>query len=100
MPAKPTRPTRSVAMAAKCHNCTGGYLDGKKDCENTQCELYPWMPYKKMKPDLEWLKYNPKQKGLVTWEDSQRDLTDEQRQAIADRLSKSRKLEADCEDLF
>lgn len=74
-------------MRAKCHDCMGGYLDGgRDDCGVTTCPLYSWMPYAANPPDLKWLDYNPKRKGNVTWEDSGREMTDEEREAAADRL--------------
>ena len=82
--------TRTNAMAAKCHKCMGEYFDGKDDCGNTICPLYAWMQYRKKIPDFTWLKFNPKKKGTVTWEDSTRNLTDEQRKAMSDRLKKAR----------
>lgn len=82
--------TRSNAMAAKCHQCSGEYFDGKSDCNVPVCPLYNWMPYKALKPDFSWLKYNPRKKGLVTWEDSQREMSDEQRSALGERLKRMR----------
>jgi len=59
------KPSRSSAMLAKCHDCMHFYIDGKEDCENTICPLYPWMPYAKKKPVLEWLKWNHRRMGFV-----------------------------------
>jgi hypothetical protein len=87
---KPEKPTRALAMAAQCHECLGRYADGIQDCENVKCTLYTWMPKRKLEPDLWWLEYNPRKKGLVKWEYCGRDLTDEQRQELRDRLKKSR----------
>jgi len=84
--AKPEKETRSLAMAAYCHQCLGYYQDGKHDCEAARCPLYKWMPYRKLEPDTTWLKYNPRSKGLVTWEDSERELSAEAKQAAADRI--------------
>lgn len=86
--AKPEKPTRALAMQAICHECLGYYADGKVDCENPRCALYTWMPYRKMEPNMEWFKFNPKSKGRVTWEDSERKISDEAKQAAADRLRK------------
>jgi len=33
---------RCVAM---CYKCQGFYADGKADCQNIECPLYPYMPY-------------------------------------------------------
>lgn len=37
------------AIKAKCCECSGNYVDGKKDCEVYTCPLYPYMPYGKMR---------------------------------------------------
>jgi len=83
------KPTRSYAIESACHECMGGYED-HKDCECTSCPLYMWQPYRKLEPDLTWTKFNPKRKGMVTWDESQRNLTEEQRVAAAERLKKAR----------
>jgi hypothetical protein len=85
---KPEKPVRSIAMTAFCHQCLGYYQDGKIDCEATKCPLYSWMPYRKKDPDLVWLDYNPKHKGLVTWEESEREMSDEDRAAVSERMKK------------
>jgi hypothetical protein len=66
------------------------YHDGKDDCENTTCSLYTFMPYRKLDPDLTWAQYNPRKKGLVTWEDSKREIDDETRAALVERMGKAR----------
>ena len=38
--------TRSQAIAAKCCDCCGYYVDGKHDCGVPECPLYPFMPYR------------------------------------------------------
>ena len=86
MPSKPEKPTRAASILAHCWQCLGYYEDGKTDCENVKCPLYPFMPYKKNDPDLWWLEYNPKRAGRVTWEESSRDLTEEDRARIRARL--------------
>lgn len=68
MAKKPAKLTRALAIRYKCHDCLAQYTDGKVDCENNDCALYSFMPYKKKKPILDMMKYNPKKKGLVTWE--------------------------------
>lgn len=45
--------TMRQAIAAECYSCTAGYFDGKKDCENNSCGLYPFMRYRKDKPKRE-----------------------------------------------
>jgi hypothetical protein len=82
--------TRKQAMEYACHECLGYYADGKQDCECVRCPLYSFMKYAKKEPDLSFMKYNPSRVGRVTWEDSKRDITEEQRQAAADRLRQSR----------
>ena len=32
-------------IKAYCYDCMGWYIDGKVDCRNTLCPLYPDMPY-------------------------------------------------------
>jgi hypothetical protein len=34
-------------VKAKCYDCMGFYQDGKVDCEQVSCPLYPFMPYRK-----------------------------------------------------
>ena len=89
---KPDRPTKAQCLLAHCHQCLGYYADGKADCENVSCPLYEYMPYREQEPDYTWRQYNPKRKGLLTWEESkrQKELTDEEREAINERLSKAR----------
>lgn len=38
--------TRGEAMKAKCYECMGGYIDGRRDCESRDCPLYKYMPYR------------------------------------------------------
>ncbi len=35
------------AILARCYECTGGYTDGRYDCQVEDCPLYPYMPYRK-----------------------------------------------------
>jgi len=100
MAKKPEKATRKLAMLAKCHDCTGGYADGKYDCENPKCPLYQWMPYASSMPDEEWLKYNPKMKGQVTWEESGREMSEEERAAAAERLAKARGKKSSRDELM
>jgi hypothetical protein len=37
--------TTKQAIIAQCAHCSGWYVDGKCDCENPDCPLYPYMPY-------------------------------------------------------
>jgi hypothetical protein len=48
------------------------------------------MPYRKGTPNLSWTEFNPKIKGKVTWEDSSRTLSEEQKQLMSDRLRVAR----------
>jgi len=84
------------AIIAFCHQCMGYWQDGKEDCQNTKCPLYKWMPYRKSKPDTEWAEYNAKKHGKVKEEDiERRELTDEEKKAASERLSKARKKKND-----
>lgn len=94
--AKTEKPSRAAAMKWKCHECMGGYADGRKDCEITVCALYPWMPYRKKKPDLTWMKYNPSRVGEEEWDP--REMSEEQRDAARERLKKARMARGKDED--
>jgi len=39
------RLSASQAIKAKCYDCMGYFEDGKGDCGDPLCPLYPWMPY-------------------------------------------------------
>jgi len=39
--------TRGQALKAHCYDCMGYYGDGRIDCEDPACPLYPFMPYRK-----------------------------------------------------
>ena len=67
MAKKPAKLTRALAIRYKCHDCLAQYEDGKVDCENSGCALYSFMPYKKKKPNLDMMDFNPKKKGVVDW---------------------------------
>ena len=82
--------SRTIAIQAMCHQCTGMYVDGKQDCEVYSCPLYTWMPYRKAEPELNWLDFNPKRSGKVTWAESQRTMSEEDREATRKRLQKAR----------
>lgn len=51
-----------------CHQCMGYFMDGRQDCKTPRCPLYSKMPYRKLEPDMSFLAYNPKKKGLQDWE--------------------------------
>lgn len=36
--------TRDEAIAAECYACMGYYRDGREDCKNYTCPLYPFSP--------------------------------------------------------
>lgn len=84
----PKKPTMKLCILAHCHQCLGYFQDGRIDCQNVRCPLYPFMPYRKMDPDLEWLKYNPKRAGKVKYGDCGRDLTDEQKKKLSENIKK------------
>jgi hypothetical protein len=39
------RLSASQAIKAKCYDCMGYFEDGKGDCGDPLCPLYPWMAY-------------------------------------------------------
>jgi len=39
----------SKAIRAFCYDCMGYYADGKADCRQGDCPLYPFMPYAQTK---------------------------------------------------
>lgn len=82
--------SRKQAMLLKCWDCTGNYADGMKDCEVRMCPLYQWMPYRKKEPDLSLFNYSPKRLGMVTLDECRREMTEEQREAAAERLRNAR----------
>lgn len=41
--------TARQAIIAQCCECSGFFEDGKVDCENPLCSLYPFMPYGKLR---------------------------------------------------
>jgi len=46
------RLSASQAIRAKCYDCMGYFEDGKGDCGDPICPLYPWMPYGKKETPL------------------------------------------------
>lgn len=40
------RLTATQAIKAKCYDCMGYYVDGRRDCKMPDCAIYRWMPYK------------------------------------------------------
>ena len=45
--------TRGEAIKAKCYDCMGQFIDGKFDCEGTDCSLYSFRGYKGKNPLVE-----------------------------------------------
>lgn len=80
------KPTRKEAIELQCHQCSGAYSDGKEDCENIKCPLYSFMPYAKKEPDLNLFKYNPRKKGYITWEESKKEYTEEEKRQMKERM--------------
>ncbi len=39
--------TMKESILANCYQCTGFYLDGRKDCDVEECPLHVFMPYRK-----------------------------------------------------
>ncbi|MGD0230540.1 MAG: hypothetical protein ABSC19_09285 [Syntrophorhabdales bacterium] len=35
------------AVLTNCYSCMRGYTDGKRDCGNRSCLIYPFMPYRR-----------------------------------------------------
>ena len=47
--------SKTKALKMKCKRCMADFTDGRTDCEIKWCPLYPWMPYRKLEPDLSWV---------------------------------------------
>ena len=47
------RVTPLQAVKAKCYDCMGYYVDGKRDCGQSDCPLYRFMPYRPGVEDAE-----------------------------------------------
>ena len=77
MPVKPKKMTYKLACLYQCWECQGEYADGKVDCEVTDCPIYPFMPYRELKPDLGILEYNPRKKLEVKWDEETREISAE-----------------------
>jgi hypothetical protein len=45
--------THKQAILAKCADCMGYYIDGRADCQTPECPLYPFMPYRGKKQEVE-----------------------------------------------
>lgn len=87
----PAKVTMKNAILAQCHKCLGYYTDGVQDCENVKCSLYPYMPYRKLEPDLTWTEYHPKRVGLVKFSSiPKKKLSEEQKAKLAAKLAECR----------
>ncbi len=54
----------SKAIKAYCYDCMGYYADGKADCRQPDCPLYPFMPYAQKKdPPAQQLGTLPEKNG-------------------------------------
>jgi len=85
------KPTRKQAILAQCWECMGHYDDPEsRDCENVNCPLYEYQPYRQLTPNYDKFAYNHKRKGLVLMEDTRVDLTEEQREKRRESLKKAR----------
>lgn len=47
---KGERLTQRQAILAQCCSCLAGFIDGRYSCEQPDCPLFPYMPYKKKRP--------------------------------------------------
>ena len=53
---KNKKPSMIKAIKKHCAKCCGMYVDGKLDCDVSDCDLYYWMPYSKEKKEQKELK--------------------------------------------
>lgn len=83
------KPSRKECMDEQCSACLAHWVDGKVDCENVRCSMYYYMPYRKLEPEYEWRKYNPRRVGRVTWEECEQSLSDEERQKRSERAKQN-----------
>lgn len=58
------RVTPLQAVKAKCYDCMGYYVDGKRDCGQVDCPLYRFMPYNPGAADD--LDADPNEQGVET----------------------------------
>ena len=45
--------TQRQAILANCCSCLCGYVDGRYSCEDADCPLFPYMPYRNHKRPVE-----------------------------------------------
>lgn len=81
--------TRKLAIELFCWDCMGHYIDGKVDCENVNCSMYEFMPYRKLEPSGKHYCYNPRKNGHVTWEQSAALISEERRDKMV-KIAKER----------
>lgn len=81
------KPSLKGAVLANCHQCMGGYSDGKQDCQCIKCPFYYWMPYREMEPDMGWVTVNPKRKGFIEKGQGGRVFSEEEKRAFVERVS-------------
>jgi F420-0:gamma-glutamyl ligase len=55
--------TLKQSVIADCFICTAGFLDGKVDCSNPSCVLYPFMPYRKNKEKVKTVRTEKQQEN-------------------------------------
>ena len=72
---KPLTPKQTIL--AKCYDCTGGYHDGRIDCQVESCALHPFMLFQEGGP-RKIIKARP--------------MTEDQKQAMKDRFARVRAL--------
>lgn len=49
------RPSMSEAVVAKCCDCEGNFIDGRRDCKIRSCPLYQYHKYKRQNANLIWV---------------------------------------------
>jgi len=67
--------TPMQAILANCYECTGYYIDNRKDCKSDYCPFHPFMYYREDKT---------KKKS------TRKPMTDEQKKAMVKRFAESR----------
>lgn len=82
--------TAREAILAHCGVCMGGFSDGRADCENPACPLYPWQPYRRnpFRDVLEQSQSRRRRRRVVTPSDT----------PSTDSESPERSLEADSRE--
>lgn len=78
--------SRAKAVEHKCHQCMGGYLDGRVDCEVVTCPLYTFMPYRKLEPVTDWSERSPRAVGWRT----PRTIPEDRKEKLTANLARAR----------